>query len=103
MQSSPWTADDRALMLAWRTYQDGLCSGCGHPQATAWHPDNEDGGFVLVEEITCQGCTAAQEPDKDTGIRKPVTYPVVLDLRDYEQHPLPPMPAVSSTPTKHVT
>jgi len=90
VQSSLWTEDDRALMLAWRQYLDGLCGGCGHPRATAWHPDNGLGAFELQERVTCWGCTAAQEPNAD-GTIEPVTYPLVLDMRDYDEYPLPPL------------
>jgi hypothetical protein len=79
-------------MLAWREYQDSLCSGCGHPKVTAWHHHSED-SFELVGDFVCWGCTAAKEPDKD-GKREPVKYPVVEDTRDYQQFPLkgPPEP-----------
>lgn len=76
-------------MLAWRTYQDSLCPGCGHPKATAWHPDN-DGWFTAQEPIVCHACTAVQEPGED-GTRKPVEFPFVLDTRDYATDPLPPI------------
>lgn len=88
VQSSPWTEEDRALMIAWRVYQDGLCKGCGHPRATAWHPDNGLGAFELVDEVTCWGCTAAQKPREDGTIEE-VTYPVIEDVRDYDVYPLP--------------
>lgn len=88
--ASPWTPEDQALMLAWREYQDSLCPDCKHPKATAWHPDNEDGGFEQTGEITCWGCTAAQQPDEN-GQRKPVTFPIIEDFRDYTRDPLPPL------------
>lgn len=87
--SSQWTPEDQALMLAWTEYEASLCGQCGHPKATAWHPDNEDAGFEVVDEITCWACTAMQVPDDDMQ-RKPVTFPVVVDTRDYDLHPLPP-------------
>lgn len=77
-------------MLAWREYQDGLCGGCGHPKATAWHPDNGLGAFELVKRITCWGCTAEKTPEDD-GTVEEVTYPVVVDVRDYDVYPLPPL------------
>jgi hypothetical protein len=77
-------------LLAWRIYNDGLCPGCGHPRATAWHPDNGLGAFEKIEEITCWGCTAQQDPD-DSGVIREVTYPVVEDVRDYDIYPLPPL------------
>jgi hypothetical protein len=40
-------------MLAWREYKDSLCSGCGHPKATAWHHHSEDS---FVHTVTsCAG------------------------------------------------
>lgn len=79
--ASPWTSEDRALMLAWREYDDTLCPSCGHPQATAW---NESRGtwFEKVKDITCWACTAGHEPSPETGVREPVTFPVVVDTYD---------------------
>lgn len=93
--SSPWTPEDRALMVAWRIYQDGLCDGCGFPKATSWHHLN-DGSQVEVDgEFVCVTCTAAKPPEEG-GDRKPVTYPAVVDHRDYDTNPLdgPPQPQV---------
>lgn len=82
-----WTAEDRALVLAYRMYRDTLCR-CGEPKATAWHWDNE--GFYEVDEdedfVTCHACTALEQsanPDAD-----PVRYPV--NLRYTRTRPLPP-------------
>jgi hypothetical protein len=88
--ASPWTEEDRALMLAWRTYKDGLHKPCGHPVATAMHPDNGLGAFEKTEEIVCWACTAANEPDEN-GVISEVKFPVVVDVRDYEKFPLPPL------------
>jgi hypothetical protein len=87
--ASPWTAEDRALMMAWQSYQDGLCR-CGHPKATAWHQHSSD-SFELTGEFVCWACTASAEPDEH-GVRKPVTYPVVEDTRDYSRFPLVGVP-----------
>lgn len=88
--SSPWTVEDHALMMAWREYTESLCPNCGHPKATAWHHHSSD-SFELDGQFVCWACTAAQEPDKD-GQREPVTYPVVVDTRDYVQYPLQGQP-----------
>lgn len=88
--ASAWGEEDRALMLAWREYEQGLCPGCGHPKATAWHHMNSD-AFESEGEFVCWACTARQDPDKD-GARKPVTFPVVVDTRDYLKYPLPGPP-----------
>lgn len=92
--ASQWTDEDRALMLALRIHQDSLCPGCGHPKNTAWHHQSID-SFEMDGEFVCWACTAAQHPDKD-GQRDPVTYPVVVDTRDYEKFPLegPPQPEI---------
>lgn len=76
-------------MLAWRVYQGSLHS-CGHPVATALHPDNE-GWFEKVGEVTCWACTAAAEKNDD-GTQRPVSFPIVVDTRDYAADPLPPTP-----------
>lgn len=89
--ASPWTVEDRALLLAWRTYSDSLCTGCGHPKATAWHHLSDPGDFRFDGEFVCLPCTAARKPDED-GKREPVTYPVVLATRDYAADPLPGPP-----------
>lgn len=73
-----------------------LCRGCGHPKATAWHPDN-DGWFSVTSAVTCWGCTAKADPDEQGKVR-PVEYLVVEDVRDYSAKPLPPFPK-AKTPT----
>lgn len=88
--ASPWTEEDRALMLAWRIYQASICSGCGHPKATAWHHLNED-AFDSEGDFVCWACTAAQAPGEG-GKREWVKYPVIVDTRDYDQFPLPGPP-----------
>lgn len=85
-QSSPWTEEDRALMLALQHYRAALCPGCGHPTATAWHQHSED-SFELTGEFVCWACTAMQPVDED-GKRELQTYPVVEDTRDYDRFPL---------------
>lgn len=87
--ASPWTEEDRALMLAWAAYQRSLCPRCGHPKETAWHPDNE-GYFEVLETHECNACTAIARHGNDD--QPPVEFLVVSDTRDYDQDPLPPMP-----------
>lgn len=89
--SSPWSAEDRALMLAWRTYQDGLCPGCGHPKATAWHHHN-DQAFAHEGDFVCWACTAAK-PAQEDGSPDRVKYPVVVDTTpSYDAFPLDGLP-----------
>lgn len=87
VQSSPWTEDDRALMLALQSYRDSLCPGCGHPKKTAWHHHSED-SFDHEGDFICWACTAAQPEDPDSGQKELVKYPVVVDTRDYTRFPL---------------
>lgn len=76
-------------MLAWHDYQLTVCPGCGHPRATAWHPDNE-GWFEVTKKITCHACTARDATSSPEGATpRPVEYPVVSDTRDYTAKPLP--------------
>lgn len=84
--ASPWTPEDQALMMAWREYQDGLCKDCGHPKETAWDATRGT-WFQQVDEITCWACTAAREPNRDTGVREPKTFPVVVDTFDPTYRP----------------
>jgi hypothetical protein len=88
--SSLWGPEDRALMLAWREYQDSLCR-CGEPRAVAWHPHN-NGEYAVAEDdmAECHACTALEKalnPDA-----KPVRYPRLTYLRDETTKPLPPWP-----------
>lgn len=90
MESAEWGPEDRALMLAYKAYQDELCPGCGQPKATAWHPDNQ-GWWDADHEVTCHPCTAiraagASESGKEV---EPVRYIGVTDTRDYDKKPLP--------------
>jgi len=86
VQASPWTEEDRVLMMAWRTYKDSLCPGCGHPKETAWHHQSED-SFDHDGDFVCWACTAQKEPNED-GVRERVKYPVIVDTRDYTRFPL---------------
>lgn len=88
-----WTAEDRALMLAWREYQRSLCEGCGHEKAKAWHPDNEGWLKVPDDRQICWACTAIREAQHEGSSEpvKPVEYLTVIDTRDYNAKPLPPL------------
>lgn len=92
--SSPWSSEDRALILAWRSYKATLCSGCGQPKERAWHPDN-DGWFEVEDGPVCHACTAMKahhHPDPTKPV-EPAAFPYVVDTRDYAANPLPPWPA----------
>lgn len=80
--ASPWTTEDRALMLAYEQYLATLCPKCRHPKATAWHFDNE-GEFEVVEQYTCHPCTLQVDGPE------PVQFVSVADTRDYAEDPLP--------------
>lgn len=86
---SPWTPEDRALMLAYQIYLDTLCPGiCGQPKAKAWHSDNE-GWYRTPDDAVnvCQACTAIQRYSTDTA--KPVEFIGLVHDRDYDTDPLP--------------
>lgn len=81
-------------MLAWQAYQRTLCKGCGQEKAKAWHPDNEGHFSVEMDDaVICWGCTALKEAEHEDSSEsvEPVRYPVVIDDRDYEAKPLPPL------------
>lgn len=89
--ASPWTDEDRLLMLAYAEYKNTLCPGCGHPKDTAWHPDN-DGFFEVVREYVCHACAAIDAHGLDPEHRPPPRpHLVVADTRDYDERPLPPL------------
>lgn len=97
---SPWTEEDRALMLAYRMYLNSLCSGdCGQPRALAHHPAN-DGWYGVGERVICHACTAlkraANEGSKEPV--KPVEYYVLDHDRDYDANPLPVLDRDRDTP-----
>lgn len=85
-------------------WQDEHCPGCGHPKATAWHPDN-DGWWELEHEVTCHACTAQRAASSrgDTSGKhsevEPVTYLAVRDTRDYARRPLDTVAATGGHPT----
>lgn len=81
-------------MLARAMHRRTLCPGCGHPKATAWHPDNE--GWFEPNEVTCHGCTAERGPEVN-GRVQPVKWVSSRDGRDYEKKPLPPFPDLTKT------
>lgn len=76
-------------MLAYEMYLGSLCEGCGHPKATAWHPDN-DGWFEVTGEWVCNACTAMERHGADPEHLPPPTRILrVSDTRDYTARPLP--------------
>lgn len=96
MTASPWTAGDRALMLAYDAYTATLCPGCGHPIELAWHPDND--GFFDAESATCHACTAmdrAADPDSTKPV-KPHDHMWATYTRPPDK-PLPPLPPTDLT------
>lgn len=84
--ASPWTAEDRALLLAYEIHLASLCPKCGHPKDTAWHFDNE-GEFEVAEQYTCHPCTVMA--GQGDGPTEPVQFLSVRDTRDYSERPLP--------------
>ena len=59
-RESAWTEQDRAEILAYRLWQEGLCKGCGHPLAeTTTH--YELGPEYDAKHFTCRACAALAE------------------------------------------
>lgn len=86
---SPWTDNDRALMLAFQLYKRSICDGCGQPRHLAQHPDN-DGWYDTTPAVVCHGCTALRAANHEgTDPVKPVELFGVVHTRDYEKKPLP--------------
>lgn len=93
---SPWTPEDRALMVARRVYLDSLCpGGCGQPHDEAHHEDN-DGWYSVHEELKCYACQARDQWQREREKSKhPLEAGVIPQLmldRDYAEKPLPPLP-----------
>lgn len=82
-------------MLAWRDFQDSIHQACGQPLERSTHPYME--GWYDPDDLICWACTAMAEPDPKTGVRKPVVVPGVIDTRDHDHDPLPPLPLASPT------
>lgn len=99
MTESQWTDEDRALLLAYRLWEQSLCDGCGQPRARAHHPDN-DGHYETSEAIECHACTAmrrAHQSDSKEPV-KPVKLFRLIHNRDYVKDPLPDLPISGETP-----
>lgn len=86
IQSPPYTADDRALLMALDAYEASLCR-CGQPRSTAWHSEMD--GWYEPQTYVCHACTAMAPEDKD-GKREPVRYGGPLNTRPADKGPLPP-------------
>lgn len=85
---SAWTAEDRALMLAYRRYRRTLHERCGHPIDKAWNPKNDSAMYDAVVGV-CHACTAMEQALGQTEPQKVVV--ALNDTRDYDAHPLPPI------------
>lgn len=86
---SPWTVEDRALMLAYRQHRDGIHDRCGQPKAKAWHWDNEGEYEASKVPTICWACTAmdrAEKADAPVHVLHHVEY-----VRDETRNPLPPL------------
>lgn len=49
-----WSEQDKLITLAFREYEDGLCSGCGQPRDRAYH--GAGSGYFDRRTIQCAGC-----------------------------------------------
>lgn len=93
MAASPWTEEDRALLLAYRAYRDSLCQGgCGQPSSLAHHWDMD--GWFEAPGVTCYACTARAQAERadSTEPVKPVELFGVINVRDFDKKPLPATP-----------
>lgn len=83
MPHEGWTDEDRALAVAWRLYQDGLCPcGCGYPRSQAWDEDMD--GWYETHEVICYARAAREAWERDrgeTGPGEPGTLVLVEDTR----------------------
>lgn len=77
--TSPWTHEDRVLMLARAKHRSTLCPGCGEPKDHAWHVDME-GHYEVEATFVCHSCSARKG--------SAVEYVAVVDSRDYAADPL---------------
>lgn len=88
---SPWTDEDRKLMLAYKMHLNSLCpGGCGQPRRLAHHPDNEGWYDVDADRVVCHACTALERA-KHEGSKepvKPIEFISIVHDRDYATHPL---------------
>ncbi|MBK6556107.1 MAG: hypothetical protein IPG16_02460 [Comamonadaceae bacterium] len=54
---STWLSSDTLAALAWQSYLDSLCSGCGQPRHESF--DAEADGAYVAHADRCHACTAA--------------------------------------------
>lgn len=54
---SIWLAADTLAALAWQSYLNSLCPGCGHPRHESF--DVEADGAYVAHADRCHACTAA--------------------------------------------
>lgn len=89
-ESSPWTAADRALMLAFEQYKATLCPRCSNPKAKAWSsmdPDAPDfdehsGWWEMTTPMVCEPCTVQNRHGNPEA--PPVEYAAAYDTRPYD-------------------
>jgi len=63
---SIWLSDDTMAALAWQSYVDSLCPGCGHPRHESM--DKERRGEYAVTTTRCFACQAVGE--RQAGMTK---------------------------------
>ncbi len=63
---SIWLSDDTIAALAWQSYVDSLCPGCGHPRHESM--DKEHRGEYAVTTTRCFACQAVGE--RQAGMTK---------------------------------
>jgi hypothetical protein len=94
LTESPWTPEDRALLLAYRQCKASIHEPCGVPVEKAFNPEMR--GYYEAtddEPLICWACTAIAAKDHEGPEPvKPVVVGrhTVIDTRDYDANPLPP-------------
>lgn len=68
-----WTPEDKLLALALQTYEDSLCSGCGHPRDEAYD-DRAEGEYEAVEHV-CQACAARERHARENSGKEKAAVP----------------------------
>ena len=56
---STWLSSDTLAALAWQSYLDGLCPGCGHPRDESMAREHQND--YEATSLRCFGCKAVAE------------------------------------------
>lgn len=59
---SRWLPSDTTAALAWQSYSDELCSGCGNPRSESMARENT--GAYHADALRCHSCEAVVRATK---------------------------------------